>query len=58
MQTIFETLSKMVIAGGGVVPKALERIGFKPREKQNFFDEYQYVVRDLFIDLADGIILG
>ncbi len=58
MQAVFAQLSQSVMAGSSNLPKALARIHFVPGPSQSYFDEYHFVVRDLFVDLANGIILA
>uniref|UniRef100_A0A915BCI2 Calponin-homology (CH) domain-containing protein n=1 Tax=Parascaris univalens TaxID=6257 RepID=A0A915BCI2_PARUN len=55
---VLAVLSREVMSGSSNLPKALAKIGFKPKYKQGFFEEFQYFVKDFTTDLGDGIILG
>ncbi|VDM50810.1 unnamed protein product [Toxocara canis] len=57
MADVLAELSREVISGSSL-PKALARIGFKSEYSQGFFEEFQYVVNNFAVDLADGVILG
>lgn len=51
-------MSREIMSGTTNLPKTLKSIGFDPYYKQDFFEEFDYCVKDFESDLSDGIVLG
>ncbi|KAI1716619.1 IQ calmodulin-binding motif domain-containing protein [Ditylenchus destructor] len=58
MNDVFAFLSREIMAGTSLLPKALAQIGFDVSYKQGFFEEYNYKVDNFLPDLSDGVILA
>lgn len=58
MNDVFAFLSREIMAGTSLLPKALAQIGFDVCYKQGFFEEYNYKVDNFLPDLSDGVILA